>query len=114
MKNDNNTGKMIAFRVQAMTSQAKLNKFCRKFYGYTDKSCHGKYIYKRKGLLDDIPHINPIRSLLIVKNEDCDKIISFLEKYNAETFIRDVILEEMDMKKLQLEPQGGDQNVTNY
>lgn len=109
MKNDNK-GKMIAFRVQSKTTQAKLNKFCRKFYGYTDKSCHGKYTYKRKGLLDDIPHINPIRSLLIVKNEDCDKVVLFLEKYNAEIFVRNVILEETDMEKLKIESQEGDQN----
>ena len=107
--NDNNKGKIIAFRVQSKTTQAKLNKFCRKFYGYNDKSCYGKYTYKRKGLLDDIPHINPIRSLLIVKNEDCDKVVLFLEKYNAEIFVRNVMLEETDMEKLKIKAHGGDQ-----
>lgn len=107
--NNYNKGKIIAFRVQSKTTQAKLNKFCRKFYGYTDKSCHGKYTYKRKGLLDDIPHINPIRSLLIVKDEDCDKVVLFLEKYNADVFVRTVILEETDIEKLKIKALGGDQ-----
>lgn len=107
-------GKMIAFRVQANITQAKLNKFCREFYGYLDRSNKGKYAYKRKGFLDKFLHINPIRSLLIVRDEDCQKIVSFLEDYNAEIFVRSIILEAEDMKKLRIKKQGGGSNDTDH
>ena len=102
---DKNIGKMIAFKVQSRVTQSELNKFCREFYGYTDRSNKGKYVYNRKGFLSDVPHINPIRSLLIVKRDDADEIISFLKKYGAKVFVRDIILERPDVKKL-----GGDKD----
>ncbi len=79
-----------------------LSKFCREFYGYKDKSQHGKYFYQRKGLLDKIPHIliNPIRTAMVVKKEDSEMVINFLKKYNADIFARKIELLSTDLNKI--------------
>ena len=54
----------------------------------------GKYVYERKGLLDKISNIRPVRSVIIVSNEDAAKVITLLEKYNAKVKSYSVELEE--------------------
>jgi len=95
-------GTMIAFKMHGKISQTRLNKFCREFYGYTDRSNKGKYLYRRKGFLDEIPHLNPIRSLLIVWKNNAEKVISFLEEYDAEIYTRDIILTDEDKENLRV------------
>jgi len=82
-------------------SQVVRNRFRKEFLGYTDFSNNGKYKYHRSGLLDSIPHNKLIRSVLILKKEDSDKIITFLNKYNATYFVREVRLTEDDIAKIE-------------
>ena len=83
--------------------QSRRNKFCRKFLGWKDKSQHSKYIYKRKGFIDDIPHVKVKRGIFIFRKDDVKKVLSFLKEYEVTVFTRDVILEKPDVKVL-----GGD------
>jgi hypothetical protein len=85
-------GKILIFHFPKKTNQKNLNQFCKKFYGQNTSSHGGKYRYRRKGLLDTIPHIKLIGGVLIVSTENADKIIQFLKDYGAELFVRDVIL----------------------
>ncbi|MDP2767777.1 MAG: hypothetical protein Q8O41_10100, partial [Candidatus Methanoperedens sp.] len=58
-----------------------------------DTSSHGgKYRYRRHGLLDNTPHIKLIGGVIIVTKDSADKVIDFLKVYDAEFYIRDVIL----------------------
>ena len=91
---------MIAFKMHGKISQNRLNKFCREFYGYTDRSNRGRYVYKRDGVLSEIPHLNPIRSLLIVWKKDAERVISCLKRYDAEIYTRDIVLTDDDKEKL--------------
>ncbi len=86
------TGKILVFHFPKKTNQRSLNQFCKKFYGQNTSSHGGKYRYRRKGLLDTIPHIKLIGGVLIVSTENANKIIQFLKDYGAELFVRDVIL----------------------
>lgn len=94
------TGALIAFGVAGCKNHAKINRFCREFYGYTDKSNKGKYSYERPGFISKYPHIKIHRGLIIVYLEDAEEIISFLKKYDAEVFMREVILLHSDIQKL--------------
>lgn len=85
-------GKIIVFRFPKKTNQKSLNQFCKKFYGQNTSSHSGKYHYRRKGLLDSIPHVKLIGGVLIVSTENVDKLIQFLKDYGAELFVRDVVL----------------------
>lgn len=95
-----NRGKMIVFRVLAKTNKLVMNKFCRQFYGYLDRSYNNRYQYQRKGFIENFPHIKVIRGVIVVKKEDADEIVSFLGSYNAEIFTREIILLPEDLDKL--------------
>ena len=57
--------------------------FKRELMGYVDKSNNGMYEYQRKGLLDEIPHIKPAKGVIIVKENDSNRVKRLLRKYKA-------------------------------
>ncbi len=85
-------GNIIVFRFKEKTEQKSINQFCKKFYGQNTSSHGGKYQYRRHGLLDNIPHIKLIGGVILVKKDFAEKVIDFLKEYNAEFYIREVIL----------------------
>lgn len=95
-----NRGKIIVFRVLTKTNKLVMNKFCRQFYGYFDRSHNYRYQYQRKGFIENFPHIKILRGVIVVKIEDANEIVSFLESYNAEIFAREIILVPEDLDKL--------------
>lgn len=102
-------GKLVAFRVYKnagkaiKNSQATLNRFVQKFYGQDTTNHKGKYRHHRRGLLEDIPHIKLVRGVIILKKADLEKVLKFLNEYNAEIYTRDVILTPEDEKALSQE-----------
>lgn len=85
-------GKLFVFTIFKNNERKNIDKFCKKFYGQETSSHGGKYRYRRHGFLDDIPHIKLIRGVIIVPTDSAEKVIQFLEEFNAEFFMRDVIL----------------------
>ena len=85
-------GKIIAFTIYKTNDRKSIDRFCKKFYGQETRSHGGKYHYRRKGLLDGIPHIKLIRGVIIVSKENTDRVVQFLREYNAEFYVRDVTL----------------------
>ena len=54
-------------------------------------SSHGwKYVYRRKGLLDEIPHVRRMRGAVIVRTEDAGRVVVLLEEIGAEGHRRKV------------------------
>jgi len=93
-------GKIVVFRLPPRTYNTEISKFCQRFYGQNTSSHQGKYIYRRKGLLEEIPHIKLIRGALIVLENDIETIVNFLEAYNAEIHVRTIKLTTDDEKNL--------------
>ncbi len=85
-------GKIFIFTIFKNNERKNIDKFCKKFYGQETSSHGGKYHYRRRGLLDDVPHIKFIRGVIIVSNDNAMKVIQFLNEFNAEYYVRDVIL----------------------
>jgi len=85
-------GKLFVFTIFKNNERKNIDKFCKKFYGQETSSHGGKYHYRRHGFLEDIPHIKLIRGVIIVPTDSAEKVIQFLEEFNAEFFMRDVIL----------------------
>ncbi len=50
--------------------------------------------------MSDIPHVKLVRSVFIVRKEDCRKVVDFLEKNGATVYVRDVIITPDDRKVL--------------
>ena len=96
------TGRLLCYTLGSRPTVAERTKFRKRFLGYTDFSNKSQYKYHRKGLLSDIPHIKPIRSVIIVRNEDCNRVVNFLKKHNATVFVKSVILTSEDKKKLKI------------
>lgn len=95
-------GKIIIFRILPRNTKLVMNKFCRQFYGYVDRSHNYRYTYKRGGFLEKFPYIKPLRGVLIVRTKDSKSIISFLKDFNADIFVRNIVLTKEDMRKLNI------------
>jgi hypothetical protein len=96
-------GKIICYSLRpANLTRKEIDQFQRKLNGRNDRSNFGKYTYYREGHLHKIPHIKPVRSVLVVSLESSLELLEFLERYSAEVFARDILLEKEDVKKLEL------------
>lgn len=100
------TGAVIAFKVFDGGGKKAANRFCREFYGYTDRSNRGRYSYKRPGFIDKFMHIKILRGLIIVRTRDVDEIMAFLTSHGAEVFMREVVLLHQDTQKLAEKARG--------
>jgi hypothetical protein len=101
-------GIMIAFKLNPDISPSQRTQFYRRLTGYIDFSNYGKFRYRRPGLLDEIPHINPIKSLMIIAQEHEDKVLSFLRTEGAVVYARKMLLEKEDLEDLSEKPEKDD------
>ncbi len=91
--------KLICYDLSKL-SQIKKVEIKRALFGYTEYSNNAKYTYKRKGILDTIPSIKPIKAVIIVQKCDEKLIINSLKKYGAKYYQYDVdILKFKSSKK---------------
>ncbi|MEW6593221.1 MAG: hypothetical protein AB1305_06120 [Candidatus Hadarchaeota archaeon] len=93
-------GKIVCYTLGSRPTPAQRNRFRKAFLGYLDHSCGGEYRYTRAGLMSIVPHVKLVRSVFIVKKNDCKKVVDFLEKNGATVHMRDVILTPADKKAL--------------
>jgi hypothetical protein len=96
------TGYIVIFRLPPRKKNVEVSKFCQRFYGQDTSSGKGKYQYHRQGLLDDIPHRKLLRGVIIIGPNDLEKVLSFLEKYDATVYYREVKLIGEDRKLLNI------------
>jgi NOL1/NOP2/fmu family ribosome biogenesis protein len=89
-------GILIAFTLPTGKNRTKSSAFVKAFYGQETSSHHGKYKYRRNGILDEIPHNKLIRGVVILKSKDARQVIEFLEKQSAQYHIRVVELSKED------------------
>lgn len=92
-------GTLISYKLNKLHLPERCRIY-RKLSGWKDKSQYSRYSYDRKGVLSNIPHIFVNRGVLIIRKEDADKIVSFLNENNAEVFVRDILLKKSDIEKL--------------
>jgi hypothetical protein len=74
--------KLIVYNISKLDQYHKV-LINRDLFGFIDNSNKGKYQYKRKGILDEIPKFRLPKGAVIVKNGDQNKIISVLKKGKA-------------------------------
>lgn len=65
----------------------------RALFGFTDNSNKGSYMYKRGGVLSNLPHKRLIRGAIIVKDKDSKKVISVLQSYKVNPKVFDIVVE---------------------
>jgi hypothetical protein len=94
------TAILISYSLKKETPLKDKEKFRRVFLGYKDKSNNGNYEYNRGGLLTNISHLKPAKSLVIIKHYDKKKVIDLFKMFNVTYSMWKIILNKQDYKKL--------------
>ncbi len=98
-------GTMILFHFPEKTDHGTINRFMQKFYGQDSTSWNGKYKYRRRGFLEDVPHRKLLRGVIILRNSDVSPVLDFLGKYSLTLHVREIRLTEDDEKVLSEHPE---------
>ena len=81
-------GALIAFTVPTGKDRTRASAFAKSFYGQETSSHHGKYRYRRRGLMDEISYNKLIRGGIIIRTDDVGRVTKFLEQHSAEYHVR--------------------------
>ena len=95
-------GALIAFTVPTGKDRTRASAFAKAFYGQETSSHHGKYRYRRRGLMDEISYNKLIRGVIIIRTDDVGRVTEFLEQHSAEYHVRVVELTERDREVMKL------------
>ncbi len=93
-------GVLIAYSLPPGTDKTRSSAMSKRLYGQRTSSHEGRYTYWRKGLLEDIPYVKLIRGVMIVREEDSERVIRFLRGCDANVHTRQVILTPEDESTL--------------
>jgi mRNA-degrading endonuclease RelE of RelBE toxin-antitoxin system len=66
----------------------------RALFGFTDNSNKGSYLYKRGGILSNIPHIRITRGVIVVRNVDGNRVISVLNSHKVKPEVFDITIKQ--------------------
>lgn len=78
----------------SMLNSYQSSRLSQKLYGYTDKSNHGAYSYKRSGILDDLDYIKISPKTFIVKTSDYKIVENVILSFGAKPTTWNIILQE--------------------
>ena len=96
-------GTLIAFTLPTGNDKITSSAFTKALYGKKTSTHHGKYVYRKRGILDDIPYRKLIRGVFVIQDKDIKRIIDFLERFSAEYYVRVVELTEEDCEIMGLQ-----------
>ena len=74
--------KLICYSLSGLTAAERV-AFRRCIYGFKDHSNSGKYLYRRTGIMDSIPHRKILDCVVIVNDSDAQKIIKAMKSCKA-------------------------------
>ncbi len=82
------------------TPQPTQNRFSQRFYGQDVSTWGGKYEYRRRGLLDELPHRKLRRGVVILRERDLGSVQEFLTQWDINRETRAIIPTEDDVRAL--------------
>ncbi|MCL4451845.1 MAG: hypothetical protein M1327_04390 [Candidatus Thermoplasmatota archaeon] len=91
---------ILVFHLPKKMNNSDLGKFVKRFYGQETSTQKGKYRYRRKGLLDQIPHRKLLRGVIIIRKSDLETVMKLLIEWNAVVDQRIIEPTEEDLKML--------------
>ena len=92
---------ILVFHLPPKTRNSDLGKFVKRFYGQDTSARSGRYRYRRKGLLDAIPHRKLLRGVIIIRKSDLETVMKTLIEWNASVDQRKIEPTEEDLRVLQ-------------
>lgn len=100
-------GMLVCFNVNSdkFKSNYERNKFFRGLYGWRQVIEKGgkRYVYERRGVLNEVPHKKVDQSSFIVNDEDFDRIEKFFDEWHKKVVHNTfkVLLEKNIFKELE-------------
>lgn len=76
------TKSIICYSLGKIEPKRRL-KFNQELYGHTDRSHHGRYEYKRRGILNSDEYEKPLDATLVLTTKQAQKVIKHLKNYKA-------------------------------
>jgi hypothetical protein len=83
--------KLFAYDLSKLSQYQKV-RVNRALFGYIDNSNKNSYHYRRKGVIEDIPHLKISKGVIIVRDQDKEKISSILKEYKVKYLILNVMI----------------------
>ena len=102
-------GTLIAFSLTKYVRD-KASGLVKRLHGQATSSHGGKCEYRRKGLLDEIPHRRLIRGVVVMRTEDVGRVVRLLEEIGAEVCARKVELTAKDAEAMEVGDREGRRN----
>ena len=70
--------------IERFESANERNKFFRGLYGWEQvvPSEHKRYVYRRPGLLDDVPHMKISESVFMIANEHMKRVQEYFDQWH--------------------------------
>jgi len=84
---------IIKYEASNLT-KTEASKLSKRLFGYIDKSNKGTYLYKRRGLVTEQPHIRFTRGLFAVPKNKAKRIINLIKKKGGRVEIWEVELKK--------------------
>ncbi len=79
---------ILVFRLPPKVPNLRVSKFCQRLYGQSVSSWGGRYRYRRKGVLDGIPHRKLLRGVVMVRRSDVSSVLEVLKEFGATVELR--------------------------
>ena len=93
-------GTILIFTLPPGTSLDAHRRFRKRIYGEETSCGRGRYRYRRKGLLDKVPHVKLYTGVVIVRKEDARQVAAAVRENGGECAQREVSLTRRDWKIL--------------
>lgn len=93
-------GVLVVFHLPPGSPPGSHREFRRRIYGEETASWGGRYRYRRRGVLDDLPHVRLYWGIVIVRREDARKFLAAVRGNGGEAATRAVGLTAADRKSL--------------
>ena len=93
---------MVVFHLPQGSTPAVHRDFRQAVYGANTSSMGGRYRYRRRGLLDDIPHVRLYWGTVLILERDFKHLRKLFKVYSAEYEIREVKPLKKDLKVLEV------------
>jgi len=93
-------GTLVVFHLPPGSPPSAHKAFRRAVYGEDTTSWGGRYRYRRRGLLDGIPHVRLYWGVVIVREEDANRLVAAMRRHGGVAQRRTIKLSVGDQRTL--------------
>lgn len=96
---------LVVFHLPKSSPTSLHQRFHRELYGRETSSWGGRYQYRLRGLLNEMPHVLLYRGVVLIREEHLRMLELFLKSYKAEYVWREAVPTEEDLEVLSVDSE---------